>query len=205
MMIGARGVGLHRTVLYALVHFRRGAGSGFGLCRCSARILARSRSNVIRHALQIVGAASTRSSACASRRQWSLAPLPLDRRALDYFENEKRFPGAQDRSNDQPLPATSNCARGLKWRVVCITFRFRGSLIRRCSCLVPILTACVTMLTRCDPLESMVCFKSEATADLTFCGVIRNGCIFAALEKGGVAFQGDGRRGMEEFAELNGD
>src|ERR1700726_4606897 len=98
----------------------------------AACILARSRANVIRHVMQTVGAASTPPSACVSRRQRSLVPLPWDRRALDYFENEKRFPGAQDRSNDQPLPATSNCARGLKWRVVCITFRYCGSPVLSC-------------------------------------------------------------------------
>jgi hypothetical protein len=87
MMIGARGVGLHRTVLYALVHFRRGAGSGFGLCRCSARILARSRSNVIRHALQIVGAArmratysSTQPNPVLARNCLRLVPAHLPRR-----------------------------------------------------------------------------------------------------------------------------
>jgi hypothetical protein len=111
-----------------------GAAQALSAYTDAACILARPRSNVIRHVMQTVGAASTPTSACVSRRQRSLVPLPWDRRALDYFENEKRFPGAHDRSNDQPLPATSNCARGLKWRVVCITFRYCGSPVLSCSC-----------------------------------------------------------------------
>src|ERR1700691_341450 len=100
-------------------------------------ILARLRANVIRRPLQIVGAASTRASVCENHLQCGLAPLPLDRRASRYFENEKLFPDALDRSNDQPLPAISNCARGLKWRVVCTTIRFRGSLLLSWSYLLP--------------------------------------------------------------------
>jgi hypothetical protein len=41
-------------------------------------------------------------------------PIAMDRRASRYFENEKLFPDALDRSSDQPLPTISNCAHGLK-------------------------------------------------------------------------------------------
>jgi hypothetical protein len=124
----------------------------------------------IHRALQIAAAASTHASVCASHPQWCLAPLPLDRRASGYFENAKRFLGVQDRSIGQPHLTISNCARGLKRRVVCISFRCCGSLVSSCSCAASS-GGFARMLTRCDPLESMVCFKREATADLTCCGV----------------------------------
>jgi hypothetical protein len=69
---------------------------------------------VIRGSLLIVGAASTCASVGQSLLQRRLAPLPSDRRASRYFENEKLFHDALVRSNDQPLLAISNCAQGLK-------------------------------------------------------------------------------------------
>jgi len=103
----------------------------------SARASVGSVEECIRRALQIVGAASTRASVCESHLQRCLVPLPLDRRASRYFENEKLFLDALDRSNDQPLPAISNCGRSLKWRVVCTAIRFRGSLLLSWSYLLP--------------------------------------------------------------------
>ena len=132
-------------------------------------ILARLLANVIRRLLRIVGAALTRASVRESHLQYCLAPLPLDRRASRYCENEKLSPDALDRSNDQPLPAISNCAPGLKWRVVCTTIRFRDSLLLSCSYLFPSLGSLLALPSRFDPLEFIVCFKNEATADLTCC------------------------------------
>ena len=131
------------------------------------------RANVIRRRLQIVGAASTRS-----HPQRCLAPLPLGRRASRYFENEKLFPDALDRSNDQPLPTISNCARGRKWRVVCTTIRFRGSLLSGWSMPYSLDLGLLrpTLPSRFDPLESTVCFKNDVTADLT-CWEPPTGCV----------------------------
>jgi hypothetical protein len=132
-------------------------------------ILARLLANVIRRLLRIVGAVTTRASVRESHLQCCLDPLPLDRRASRYYENEKLSPDALDRSNDQPLPATSNCVPGLKWRVVCTTIRFRDSLLLSCSYPLPSLVSLLALPSRPDPLEFIVCFKNEATADLTCC------------------------------------
>ena len=133
---------------------------------------------VIRHALQIAGAVSPGAAACAGRLQWCLVPLSLDPHAFGYFENEKRFPGALDRSNDQPLPTISNCARGRKWRVVCTTIRFRGSLLSGWSMPYSLDLGLLrsTLPSRFDPLESTVCFKNDVTADLT-CWEPPTGCV----------------------------
>ena len=78
-----------------------------------AAFVARLPPNVIRRLLRIVDTASTRASVRESHLRCCLAPVPVDRRASRYFENEKLFPDALNRSNDQPVPAISNCARGL--------------------------------------------------------------------------------------------
>jgi hypothetical protein len=91
----------------------------------------------IRRASRIADAAAIYASVCGNRLQSYLVPLPLDRRASGYSENEKRFARAQDRSNEPLLPTISSCVLGPKRHVVCTTMQFRDTAKPSCSSSTP--------------------------------------------------------------------
>jgi len=92
-----------------------------------------------------------------------LAPSPLDRRASNSFESETRSHGEQDRSSDPLRPAISNCARGLKWRVVGITIRFRD-ILSSCSLPTPYTRVLVVadVIDPCGRLRNLIALVAIA-------------------------------------------
>ena len=93
-----------------------------------------------RHALRIVGAASTHASVCASRRQWCLAPLPWDLDVSAFPGSDLRLQGARGLSIVPLRPTISNCVHGRIQRVGGSTFPYSDSPLSR-SWLLPVLVS----------------------------------------------------------------